>query len=141
MIKKTKYEKKNWYANMKQGEMKMWNDFLTKFPDAYDEVIYNLKLGEGAEIPEGTEENLADGFKQLTQHKIDAVGFKNNLVDIIELKPYAGLSAIGQVEGYRDLYIEHIDQNAKPNLIIITDTERPDTKTICKIHGIKLVIV
>jgi len=140
-MEKVKYEKKTWYANMKELETAMWNRFLTAYPNAYDEVIYNLKLGEGATIPEGTEPNIADGFKQLTQHKIDVVGFKGNSIDIIELKPYAGAGAVGQVIGYRDLYTKHIDQNAKPNLVIITDVLRPDTKTICEKQGIKLIII
>lgn len=141
MIDRTKYEKKAWYPNMKQGETEVWNRFIEKYPEEYDEVIYNLKLGEGANIPEGTEPNIADDFKQLTQHKIDVVGFKGSRVDIIEIKPYAGTAAVGQVIGYRDLYITHIDKTAKPNLVIATDIERPDTKTICAKQGIKLIII
>jgi hypothetical protein len=141
MSEKTKYEIKYFYPNMKTLEMAMWTRFLSAFPDAYDEVIYNLKLGEGAKIPEGTEENIAKDFKELTQHKIDVVGFKGSRVDIIEIKPYAGTAAVGQVIGYRDLYIEHFDKTAKPNLVIITDTERPDTKMICEKQGIRLIII
>lgn len=141
ILSKTKYEKKPWYANMKPGETELWERFLAKFPDDYDEVIYNFKLGVGANIPEDTEPNLANGFKQLTQHKIDVVGFKGSEIDIIEIKPYAGTAAVGQVIGYRDLYITHIDSSAVPNLVILTDTERPDTKTICEKQGIKLVVV
>src|SRR3990167_10659901 len=102
-MEKTKYEKKSWYPNMREAETVIWDRFLLAYPNAYDEVVYNLKLGEGADIPEGTEENIADDFKQLTQHKIDVVGFKGKNVDIIELKPYAGVGAIGQVIVYRDL--------------------------------------
>lgn len=140
-MEKTKYEKKPWYPNMKEAETKMWNKFIEENPNAYDEVIYNLKLGEGADIPEGTQPNIASSFTQLTQHKIDVVGFKGNSIDIIELKPYAGMSAIGQVVGYRELYVKHIDEKANPNLVIVTDFERPDTKTVCEKQGIKLIII
>lgn len=140
-MEKTKYEKKPWYPNMKQGETAIWERFLEKFPNEYDEVIYNFKLGEGANIPEDTEPNLANGFKQLTQHKIDVVGFKGSRMDIIEIKPYAGTAAVGQVLGYKELYLEHIDNTAKPNLVVVSDTERPDTKTICAKLGITLVVV
>lgn len=140
-MKKTKYEKKPWYPNMREQETLIWERFLAQYPDAYDEVIYNLKLGDGADIPEGTAENIARDFKQLTQHKIDVVGFKGSQVDIIELKPYAGVSAIGQVIGYRDLYTAHIDPTANPNLVVITDVLRADTKTIADKQGIKLIVV
>jgi hypothetical protein len=140
-MNKTKYEKKYWYDNMKAGETEIWNRFLDKYPNEYEEVVYNLKVGKGALIPEHTQENIAEDFKQLTQHKIDVVGFDGPDVDIIEIKPYAGTSAVGQVIGYRDLYIEHIDPFAKPNLVIITDLIRQDTKMICEKQGIKLITV
>jgi hypothetical protein len=140
-MEKTKFEKKSWYPNMRDKETLIWERFLAKFPDAYDEVVYNLKLGEGADIPEGTAENIARDFKELTQHKIDVVGFKGNNIDIIELKPYAGVGAIGQVIGYRDLYITYIDRNANPNLVVISDVLRNDTKTIADKQNIKLIII
>lgn len=140
-MEKVKYAKRNFYANVREAETLIWERFLLSQPEAYDEVVYNLKLGAGADIPEDTPPNIASGYKQLTQHKIDVVGFKGQNVDIIELKPYAGATAVGQVIGYRDLYISHIDPNAKPNLVIITDTERADTKLICEKQGIKLIVV
>ena len=140
-MEKVKYEKKSYYPNMKKDEATMWDRFVLAYPNAYDEVVYNLKLGEGAEIPEGTEPNIASDFKQLTQHKIDVVGFKGNKIDIIEIKPYAGTSAVGQVIGYRDLYVTHIDSSAVPNLVIVTDTLRPDTKTIAAKQGIKVIVI
>ncbi len=136
-----KYKKFSFYPNVRAAETLIWDRFIDKFPDAYDSVDYNVKVGEGADIPEGTQPNIAGGFKQLTQHKIDVVGHKDGKVEIIELKPYAGATAVGQVIGYRDLYVHHIDPTAKPSLAIITDTERPDTKLICQKQGIKLIIV
>lgn len=140
-MEKTKYEKKPWYPNMKEAESGIWERFMAKYPDAYDQVVYNLKLGNGADIPEGTDEAIANGFKQLTQHKIDVVGFKGDKIDIIELKQYAGTAAVGQVVGYRELYMKHIDQNSNPNMVIVTDIQRPDTVTICNAQGISLIIV
>ncbi len=136
-----KYEKKPWYDNLRENETVIWNRFLEKYPNVYDKVIYNLHLGEGAPIPEGTEENIARDFKLLTQYKVDVVAFNKNEIDIIEIKPYAGASAIGQVISYQKLYIEHIDPTAKPNLVILTDQIRPDTELLAKQLNIKLIIV
>lgn len=139
--KPTKYEKKPWYPNLREGETYIWDRFLTKYPDAYDEVIYNLHIGEGAEIPPGTQENIARDFKLLTQYKIDVVGFKNKEIDIIEIKPYAGAGAIGQVISYAELYKKYIDPFANPNLIILTDQIRPDTELLAKQLNIKLILI
>lgn len=141
MHERAKYEKRNFYPNLREGETFIWNRFLEKYPDAYFEVIYNLHLGEGATIPPETEENIARDFKLLTQYKIDVIGFSENNIDIIEIKPYAGASAIGQVISYQKLYIEHINPAARPNLVIITDQMRPDTELLAKQLNIKLIIV
>ena len=102
-MEKEKYEKRVWYPNMKETETLIWERFLVAFPEAYDTVIYNLKLGEGAEIPENTPENFARMWEGLTQPKIDVVGFKGSSMDIIEIKPYGGAAAVGQVIFYNDL--------------------------------------
>lgn len=140
-LEKTKYEKKPWYPNLREGETYIWDRYLTAFPNAYDQVVYNLHIGEGAPIPEGTPENIARDFKLLTQYKIDVVGFIGSRVDIIEIKPYAGAGAIGQVLSYSELYKMYVDYTAKPNLVILTDQIRPDTETLAKQLNIKLVLI
>ena len=126
---------------MREAETLIWERFLSAHPDAYDEVAYNVKVGEGAEIPEGTDESIAFDFKVLTQRKIDVIGFKNNSIDIIELKPYAGTGAVGQVKGYGVLYKKTYDGSANPNLIVMTDVEQRDTRTVAEAEGVKLIII
>ncbi|MEK7578898.1 MAG: hypothetical protein AAB456_04310 [Patescibacteria group bacterium] len=141
MHERFKFEKRPWYANLREGETFIWNRFIEKYPDAYDEVIYNQHLGSGAEIPEETPENIARDFKLLTQYKIDVVGFKNDKTDIIEIKPYAGSNAIGQVISYQKLFLKYINPAAAPNLVILTDQLRPDTQLLAEQLNIKLIIV
>lgn len=140
-MEKVKYEKKPFYPNMRELETLIWERFLAAHPNAYDEVAYNVKVGEGAVIPEGTEEAIAFDFKTLTQRKIDVVGFKGNAIDIIELKPYAGTGAVGQVKAYGILYKSTYDTAAQPNLIVMTDVEQRDTKTVAESEGVKLIII
>jgi len=141
MFEREKYRKKAFYPNMREAETLIWERFLAAFPDAFDEVAYNVKVGEGAVIPDGTEDVLAKDFKELTQRKIDVMGFKNNSIDIIELKPYAGTGAVGQVKAYGVLYKKTYDANANPNLIVISDVEQRDTRTVAEAEGVKLIII
>jgi hypothetical protein len=140
-MERIKFEKKPWYPNMREAETLIWERFLSAHPDAYDEVAYNVKVGEGAEIPDGTDEVIAFDFKVLTQRKIDVIGFKNNDIDIIELKPYAGTGAVGQVKAYGVLYKKTYDANASPNLIVMSDVEQRDTRTVAEAEGVKLIII
>lgn len=141
MIEKTKYEKKYWYPNMREAETLIWERFLLANPEAYDEVAYNVKVGEGADIPDGTDEKIADGFKQLTQHKIDVVGFKNEKVDIIELKAGSNTSAVGQILKYEKLFKKTYGNDFDLGLVIITDNTSRDLETTLEGEEIKLIVI
>src|SRR3990167_1594976 len=87
------------YPHLKPADVLIWEEFMLQNPKAYETVIYDQAVGQGSPIPEGTEKNIAQDFKILTQYKIDVIGFFQNRVDIIELKPAAALAALGQVLG------------------------------------------
>lgn len=140
-MEKVKYEKKYWYPNLRENETLIWERFLAKFPDAYEFVAYNVKVGEGAKIPEGTAENIAADFTGLTQLKIDVVGFIGNRIDIIELKPEPRASVLTQLKGYQKLYAKTIDPIADTNLVLVTASLTPDLETILEGEGIDVIIV
>lgn len=141
MSEPVKYEKRYFYPNLREAETKIWNRFIEKYPDAYDEVIYNLHLGQAASIPAGTPPNLTRDFILLTQWKIDVVGFIKDQVDVIELKPYAGANAIGQVKTYLELYKGYIDPEAEPKPVIVTDQLRPDLALLASQLGFRIFVV
>jgi len=141
LLERFKFEKRYWYPNFKTGETLLWERFLEKYPDAYDEVAYNIKVGEGAPIPEGTEENIAEDFKGLTQAKIDVIGFKNEKMDIIELKPQLRLNAPNQLKAYGKLYKKTVDPAAVFNLVLITYAISVDMETVIEGEGINVIIV
>ncbi len=135
------YKLKRKYAHMKPADVAIWERFIEKRPDEYDEIIYDLAVGSGAPIDEELDDNLKRDLKILTQRKIDVVGFKNNVVDIIEVKPLAGPSAFGQVLTYRELYkpMEHAGETVR--MRVITDTERPDMVKVAAKLGIEMITV
>lgn len=136
-----KYEKRYKYPHMQPNDVFIWERFIDANREAYEDVDYDVKVGQGAEIPSGTEENIASGFKTLTQWKIDVVGKIEGRTDIIELKPNATPAALGQVKGYEQLYLDHIDKNAITQAVLITDTLRPDMEKLAKNFGVKLIVI
>lgn len=136
-----KYEKRYWYPHLKPLDTAIWERFLEKYPEAYTHVMYDLAVGEGAPIAPGEEENLAHMQKTLTQRKIDVVGFAPGKLDIIELKPAAGPSALGQVNSYVALYKRDRDPTSDPQAVIITDRLLPDMQMLANEAGVKLIVV
>ena len=141
MHEKVRYIKRPSYLGLREEDTAIWERFIEKFPEAYEEVIYNLHVGSGAEIPEGTAGNIATDFKLLTQFKIDVIGFMGDRLDIIEVKPHAGFSAMGQIKNYLALYRRDVNANAQLTGVLITDFERPDVVDMCREASIKYYVV
>lgn len=135
------YGLKSSYNHLKPNDEAIWERFIKAFPNAYTEVIYDLAVGQGAQIPQGTEPALAKDFTLLNQKKIDVVGFNGDNIDIIEVKPRASFSAIGQIVGYRTLYLNYVDPNAKVRAVILTDALLPDMALLAEEHNVKILIV
>ena len=138
MSEQFKYEKKYWYPHLKPADIAIWERFIEKYPNVYETVAYDVAVGEGAPIPAGTEKNLARDFKILTQWKIDVVGFNKNQIDVIEIKPNAGLNALGQVLGYVALFKKTFPDTRNVLAVIITNNLRPDMLKLAEGMGVKL---
>lgn len=141
MHERVAYKKRHKYLGLHDEDRIIWERFIEKYPDAYDAVIYNQHCGSGTKIPEGMQENIARDGKLLTQWKVDVVAFKGNSIDIVELKPNAGLSALGQVIGYAYLYVRDCAPGTKPTPMLVTNFERPDMREIAGKHGVKYFVV
>lgn len=136
-----KYEKRSWYPHMKPADVALWNRFIEQNPNAYTEVAYDVTVGSGAEIPPGTQENIARDFTVLTQRKIDVVGFNLGVVDIIEVKPRAGTSAMGQVKGYAILYDKDHPEAPSTRAVLVTDEKTLDSEVLEKAFNVEVIVV
>ena len=132
------YGPRHHYPHMKPADVAIWEEFIEQNPKAYETAIYDQAVGEGAEIPEGTQDNMARDFKILTQWKIDVVGFFQDQIHIIELKPNAGISALGQVLGYANLFKKTFKPVGTVTPVVITDRLRPDMLALAKEMGVKI---
>lgn len=135
------YETRWKYAHMKPADIEIWERFIKQNPKAYQVVQYDFNVGDPPPfnplMPDGEDLNQ-DALYRL---KIDVVGYNGNDVDIIEIKPNAGPSTIGQVKGYRELYIRDELPVGMIGMTIITDRIRPNMEYLCRNEGIKLVLV
>ena len=135
------YERRYWYPHLKPADIAIWERFIDKFPEAYSAVEYDAPVGK---VPEFVAEHDDPAMKAqgtLYQRKIDVVGYRDKVVDIIELKPAASSSAIGQVNGYRHLYMRDISKGFKPGALIITDRLLPEMEELCAAADVRIIAV
>src|SRR3989344_796082 len=135
------YKERYWYPHMQEPSRAIWERFVRQFPDLYDRVQYDVPCGSVPKL-----DTIIDGEKQtsverLYRKKIDVVAYKDDQIDIIEIKPYAGASALGQVKDYVRLYVEDYAPPIVPKPIIITDILRSDMEKAAAAEGVLLVVV
>lgn len=126
---------------MKPNDIAIWERFLQEYPNAYDQVFYDIALGAPRPIPKGTEGALVKSWTMLTQKKIDVVGRRGDEVHIIEVKPNAGASALGQVLQYVTLYRNYIDPDSQPVPVLLSDSYETDMPMLAEQMGVRLIRV
>ena len=94
------YEKRYWYPNMRPEDVAIWERFIEAYPEAYTQVSYDVLVGSPPQFDTQVGDHPASDDIRLYKKKIDVVGYKPGLVHIIELKPNAGASALGQVTAH-----------------------------------------
>ncbi len=135
------YGKRDAYPSMKPADVAIWEKFMTENPDAFDWCEYDVAVGDGAAFDTVVNTDTGGDCGRLYQWKIDVVAGKGEDVFVIEVKPSAGLSAIGQALNYTILYEEEIERPGFATPMIITDRVRPDIPRLCAHHGVEFKVV
>ena len=118
------------FVHMGAADKAIWVRYLMQGGAAYAPFSYDLRVGHGVEAPRGTGIIGTKAAYALTTKRIDVVCYRGNTVRIIEVKQRAGLSAIGQLIGYRDLYNQQNSDGYAVELMLVTDELQPDMQSI-----------
>lgn len=141
MLDVFKYEKGNWYPHMKPRDVEIWERFIDKYPEMYSLCQYDFTVGDppafNTKWDDGTDKNQAELYRL----KIDVLAHTPDRIDVIEVKPDANASTIGQVKGYRTLYIRDEKPTKKVGMVIVTNNEKLNMRYLCEAEGVKLFIV
>jgi len=129
------------YPGMAQQEQRIWDRFLLSENNIYTGFLYNVRVGERAQSPEGTPDNIARMWTEINQSRLDALGISQDELVIFEVKVSAGLSAIGQAIGGQILAQRDTDDPRPTTAAIVTDGIRPDAITVALALNILLFTV
>ena len=93
---------------MSEEDSKIWSSYLSKHGQSFDSFDYDFSVGTGITPNQDVPEKFKKDYEDLTKKRIDCLGHNGNTVSIFEVKQRAGLSALGQLIGYKDLFeIDH----------------------------------
>lgn len=138
---KFNYTVRHKYPHLIGEDSSVWDRFILKYPEKFDTVDYDVHVGKGADtdiIPRLEEKRY---WADLTKKRIDVIAYKDNFVTIIEVKKRVSLATLGQILGYKFLYLrEHPEISVLSTLIVCSAIDQDD-KDVLGHHGINFVVV
>lgn len=87
-------------------EALLFHAWLATRLDTYHKLATAVRLGTGEDPGPGYPDYARRYAVLTTQRKADVVAFRGNTVDIWEIKIQGNLGALGQLHGYRHLWLE-----------------------------------
>lgn len=129
------------FPHMSPGDRAVWAQALTTGQLGFDRYEYDVALGGcGANDVEDDHE-LKPMWAQLCKKRIDVVGWRDDQPTIIEVKPYAGFSAFGQVLGYGWLWQAEARSLEPASLLVVCSRLDPDLGAFFCHHGVSVLVV
>lgn len=129
------------YPHMMPNEEPIWDKFLAIYGHQWEAFDYDVRVGRGVDPGPDYEPEWRRLAQLLTQKRIDAVGYRKGEIWIFEVKPYGGLSALGQLLAYEVLYRETYNPKETIKLALVTGRINQDELTAYRAHGIEVFVV
>lgn len=129
------------YPHMREVDMPLWNRFLDLYGQGWEAFEYDVRVGPASGAAVGADPGTRAVFEALTKLRVDAVGVRGGAVDLFEVKPFAGIGTVGQLIGYRDLYVGDFRPAGPVGLGVVTDRFQPAVGEVFKAQGIEVWLV
>jgi len=124
------YGVRNKYPHMTGEDKAVWDRFVVKFPNRFDSVDYDFRVGEGDQLQLELDETFQRMVTMLSQLRIDAIGWNGEQPTIVEVKPRAIVSALGQIQGYKVLFMREFKKIKAPDTLMVCEMISPDVKHV-----------
>lgn len=129
------------YPHMYKAETDIWRKWLKVHGREYKRFDYDVHVGVPWPEHLVLSEEWRRGAEAVYLKRIDVVGLQTDTVTIFEVKPHAGLGALGQIIGYLAMYEEKFAPKEELRGAIVTELIDPGIKKILEEHGIDLYVM
>ncbi len=129
------------FPGMMPRDILVWRAWLRLHEKDFDRFDYNIRVGTGFDPgPSWPPEQRRNAILN-TQKRVDAVGYLGPLATVFEVKDRAGLSALGQIIGYRSLWARTFPGQVLPKFVIVSARPAFDLAEIVAANDVRLDIV
>jgi hypothetical protein len=135
-----KFERQTNYAGLRPRDIVIWEEFILKFPLAFDTVCYDVVIGDPTRPGDDEAAMKAGGAYQVMQWRVDVIGKHGDTYTIIEVKPDALAGSLGQVLAYKALLVDEKRIPANATCVVLTDSLSPITERAAKLMGVTVFV-
>lgn len=124
------------YPHMKPEDVAVWNKYIASHPNQFERCDYDVLCGDGAPVRAEDPEEIQRMHTIISSRKIDVVAYRDEVHYVIEVKPIATMSALGQILTYKSLYTQ---DNPEARIIVpmvVCGEIQPDIVHLFIEHGI-----
>ena len=129
------------YKHLLPSEIAIWDRVLANPPWVIVRAEYDVHLGEGAPINPAWPEWLKSQVKAVSRKRVDVIVHTPDDIYIVEIKPRAGMSALGQVLCYRELYIAEYQPTKRVRMVVIAERAESDVPVVYRQFDVALLLV
>lgn len=129
------------YTHLLPQEVRIWDRFLANPPWDIISVVYDLHVGRGAPIDPAWPEFMVRQVQAVTRKRMDAVVRVPEATYIVEIKPRAGMSALGQLIAYRQLFLSEHQPVGELRLACVCERIEADMQAVFRRNEIELYVV
>lgn len=134
------YKLMNKYPGMRPGDEVIWDEFIKNHPTAFARVWYDVPLGDPFPDEAAKREAQATGAWDVSRWRIDVLAENGEGLHVIEIKPLAGASALGQAIAYRRLLWTEWNVQQPTHSVVLTDSISPIMEKAAALCGVRLMV-
>lgn len=135
------YSKRRKYPHMVGEDGTVWERFIDRFPDRFDSVDYDWRVGEGMDLSPLWDDSTKRMATMISQKRIDVVGWNENFPTLIEVRLRIGLGILGQILGYKALFERDFPNFLKPRLLVVCEVISNDDLAVMGTYDIPVEVV
>ena len=122
-------------------EVPIWMRFLASTDIEFISFRYDVHLGGGAPVDPSWPEWLVKQVAAVSRKRVDVTGETADAIWIIEIKPRAGMGALGQLLAYEQLYLAEFRPVKNIVKLALCERVEPDVPAVFARFGIRVVVV
>ena len=114
------------YPHMMTADRDVWTRFLETEGHRLLRVWYDVHVGEAVSVVSGSDELIRRVARGITRKRIDVVARVGGGYWVIEVKPFGGMVALGQVLTYSRLFAGEYSVDGPIVPVVVCDRVDPD---------------